>query len=333
MTKTWKSHTKDPRRLRTMNVRREMEKTLRTYFERHGYLEVQTPLLVPSPGMEPHIRPFQVKDEAYFLPTSPEFAMKKLLVGGLSKIYQLAPAFRNEPASSTHLPEFTMLEFYERGTDLQSLMIRVEDLICNLARIVRPRTSIDLSPPWPQFKVKDLFQAHAEIDLTQTLSSADWREHLRRLSIPEPSAEAAEKMTWDDYYFLVWLNRIENKLPLTRPCFVTHYPASQAALAETTQDDSGYTWAERFELYAGGLELANAFHELKDPEEHVRRYEREMAHRKAVYGESFPSTPFDEEFLAALREGLPVSSGIALGWNRLVMLFAGESEIQFTRWL
>jgi lysyl-tRNA synthetase class 2 len=139
--------------------------------------------------------------------------------------------------------------------------------------------------------------------------------------------------TWDDLYFRIWLNLIEPRLPKDQAVFVTRYPASQAALAKTDQDVDGSWWAKRFEVYAGGIELGNAFEELTDPKEQRRRFLHDMDLREKIYGADFPKTPLDEEFLEALEEGLPPSGGIAMGVDRMIMLFADESDIDYTLWL
>lgn len=330
---TWARRTLDPRRRRALDVRARAEAALRDVFAARGFREVRTPVVVPCPGMEPHIRPFHVAadDAPRFLQTSPEFAMKRLLVGGLERIYQLCPVFRDEPTSRTHEPEFTMLEWYRAWAGYEEVMADTEELVAHLARAVTGGTAIrwhgrevDVTPPWPRRTTRELFREHAGVDLARD----DLRAACARLGV---HADAADD--WDDLYFKLWLGVVEPRLPADRPLLVTRYPASQAALAVVDTDPDGTRWARRFELYAGGLELGNAFEELTDPVEQRRRFEADMALRARVYGPSFPPTPVDEGFLAALEEGMPPSAGIAVGWDRLVMLLADEPDISFTRWL
>lgn len=334
----WMERTLDPERMRALRVRRQIEQGIREFFDSRDFLETRTPLLVPCPGMEPHIRTYQTKDGAY-LPTSPEFAMKRLLVGGLERIYQLSTAFRDEPKSRTHHPEFQMLEFYRAYSGFESIMSDVEELLAFLAQKVLGRAQgdealtfqnqkIDLKTPWPRLRVPDLFWEHAQVRLFPEPSVGELREHCKRLNI----AFRAEDL-WDDLYFLLWLNAVEPRLPSDRPVIVYHYPPSQAALSVVETLSDGSKWARRFEVYLGGIELGNAFEELTDAREQRARFEKDMDLREQMYGASFPKTPLDEEFLHALEEGMPPSSGIAMGVDRLVMLFADQPDLSKTIWL
>jgi len=284
--------------------------------------------------MEPHIRPFRTESGA-FLPTSPEFAMKRLLVGGLEKIFQLCPSFRSEPFSSTHHPEFTMLEWYRAYAGYEDIMADTEQLFARIAQTISGQPSlsyqgreIDLTPPWPRLQVRDLFQEWAAVDLVESRTTAQLTSECRRLGLSTDSSD-----TWDDLYFRIWLNLIEPRLPSDRAVIVMRYPVSQAALAVVDSDPDGSRWAKRFEVYAGGLELGNAFEELTDPIEQRRRFIEDMALRTKIYGPGFLKNPLDEEFLGALEEGMPPSAGIAMGVDRITMLFADEPEIEKTLWL
>lgn len=326
----------DPRRQKALKIRSQIEQGIRSYFQSLGFLETRTPLLVPSPGMEPHIKPFKIAESSFFLPTSPEFAMKRLLVAGLEKIFQICPAFRDEPHSLTHSPEFTMLEWYRAYADETHIMQDTESMIESLAKQLLGGRSeikfqgqeISVTPPWPRLRIRDLFLKEVGIDLAQMKNSTLLAHECRRLGIP---ASASEE--WNDLYFKIWLNLIEPHLPKNQAVFVTRYPASQAALSCIDADPDGSLWSRRFEVYIGGLEIANAFQELTDPVEQRKRFEEDMKLREKTYGEDFPVTPLDEDFLDALTEGMPPSSGIALGVDRLIMLFADEPDIQYTHWL
>jgi lysyl-tRNA synthetase class 2 len=322
MTPTWKSHIQNPRRQHALKVRDKTEAGIRTFFRERGFIETRTPLLVASPGMEPHIRPIEIKTNTsrVFLPTSPEFAMKKLLAGGLTQIFQICPAFRDEPLSTTHHPEFTMLEWYRAHATEHDIKKDTE--------ITFQGKKISVKTPWPRLRTRDLFKEITEIDLVKSATPQALAKDCARLGIQTSAAD-----TWDDLYFKIWLNCIEPKLPHDQAVFVTRYPASQAALAVVDKDPDGSLWARRFEAYAGGLELANAFYELTDPIEQRKRFEKDMELRAQTYGPEFLPNPIDEEFMRALKEGLPPSAGIALGVDRLVMLLADEPEIAYTIWL
>ncbi len=336
----WMKRILDPRRKRNMKVRHQVESGIREFFLSHQFQETRTPLLVPCPGMEPHIRPFSIGNTSapqrvQFLPTSPEFAMKRLLVGGLERIFQICPAFRDEPPSTTHRPEFTLLEWYRAYAGYEEIMKDTEELFEFLA--VRffgkpvlkfQNQEISVQTPWPRLRVRDLFLETVGVDLVRCNTREALASECDRLQI---STQAED--TWDDLYFRVWLNLIEPTLPQNQAVFVTRYPASQAALSVIDSDPDGSLWARRFEVYAGGIELGNAFEELTDPVEQRRRFENDMKLREQIYGPSFPKSPLDEGFLEALAEGMPPSGGIAMGVDRMVMLFADEFDIDFTVWM
>lgn len=270
-----------------------------------------------------------------FLPTSPEFAMKRLLVGGLERIFQICPAFRDEPLSTTHHPEFTLLEWYRAYAGYEEIMLDTENLFAALATeffghpvIPYQGREVSVAPPWPRLRVRDLFQEHAGVNLARCRDSEELVQECVRLGIPSKSQDS-----WDDLYFRIWLNRIEPKLPINQAVFVARYPASQAALSVLDRDLDGTSWAKRFEVYAGGLELGNAFEELTDSNEQRQRFLRDMDLREEIYGPEFPRNPLDEGFLHALSEGMPPSGGIAIGVDRMVMLFANEPDIEYTFWL
>lgn len=338
-TTKWMNRILDPRRKKGIQTRSEVEKGIRDFFHSKGFLETRTPLLVPCPGMETHIRPFSVTrtDSARktFLPTSPEFAMKRLLVGGLEKIFQICSSFRDEPNSPHHRPEFTMLEWYRAYAGYEEIMKDTEELYESLAMkffgepfINYQGKKISVKTPWPRLRVRDLFLEKSGVDLVKNPKTSDLVRECQRLKLPWNSED-----TWDDLYFKIWLNLIEPNLPEEQAVFVLRYPPSQAALAVVDQDPDGTSWAKRFEIYAAGLELGNAFEELTDPIDQRRRFVEDMDLREKIYGPSFPKNPIDEDFLEALTEGMPPSGGIAVGVDRMVMLFANEPDIDYTFWI
>ena len=325
--------TLNPRRRHGCAVRTVVEADIRRFFTARGFSETRTAAIVPCPGLEPHLVPFSVVGSvgsAGFLHTSPELAMKRLLVGGLERIYQSCTVFRDEPGSITHRREFTMLEWYRAYAGEADLMRDCEELLAELALAVHGHTTIpwcggtlDLAAAAPRLTVRELFREHAGVDLV----TADLADECRRLGLATATDDG-----WDELYFRIWLALIEPRLPADRPAFVTRYPASQAALAVVDLDPDGTRWARRFELYVGGLELGNAFEELTCPVEQRRRFDDDLATRARLYPEA-PAPPIDEDFLAALAEGMPPSAGIAVGVDRLVMLLANEPDIEYTRWL
>jgi lysyl-tRNA synthetase class 2 len=251
------------------------------------------------------------------------------------KCFYAGPAFRYEPYSTTHHPEFTMLEWYRAYAGYEDIQRDTERLVESIALKLFGRAvirfqghDISVASPWPRLRVRDLFRDLAGIDLVAAADVPVMRRECDRRGLSWQDGD-----TWDDLYFRIWLNLIEPKLPADRAVFVTRYPASQAALAVVDSDPDGSRWARRFEVYAGGLELGNAFEELTDPVEQRRRFEHDMHLRAQLYGPSFLPSPIDEGFLDALAEGMPPAGGIAMGVDRLVMLFADEPQIDYTLWL
>ena len=349
-TGSYRAHCQHPRRLHALRIRAQVESAIRQFFVQRDFLEVRTPLLVPSPGLETHIRPFQVTPwaqsdgtnssarEPLFLPTSPEFAMKRLLVGGHPRIFQICAAFRDEPNSPHHRPEFTLLEWYRSSAGLTDILHDTQDLLVHLGQCIHQGSSfqfgtnrISLTPPWPQATVAELFARHTGIDLTRACTRESLLEAARQKNVSIFQSSSAEE-SFDDLFHKIWLEHIEPQLPSDRPLFVMQFPASQAALSviDPAVPPSQLATARRFEFFIGGLELGNAFEELTDPVEQHRRFVRDMDLRETIYGATFPKSPIDQGLLEALREGLPPSGGIAVGVDRLVMLLANESDIQFT---
>jgi len=252
--------------------------------------------------------------------------MKKLLVAGFPKIYQLARCFRNgEAFEGRHNPEFTMLEWYRTGTDYVGIMDELEALVKEVAAktvwktvIERNGALIDLAKPWERLTVKEAMKRHTGIDLDAAMDDKTlFLEFLAGHGHVLP-----DDASWDDAFFLTFLNEVEPKLGLERPTILYEYPVSMAALSKAAKDPR---YAERFELYIGGLEVANAFTELTDAKEQRKRLEEERALRKSLGKTDYAP---DEDFLSALEEGMPEAGGIALGFDRLLMLILGEDDIR-----
>ena len=319
----------------------------RAFFAARDFVEVETPCLQLSPGMEPHLKafttalvdPFGGPDLELALHTSPEFAMKKLLVAGLPRLYQLARVFRNSERSDTHHPEFTMLEWYRAGAGLTDMMADTEALVracCTAAgtpHLRRHNAVCTPFAPWRRLSVAEAFTEYCGIDILATIASAT----APIPSAPDRAALAAEATRigvsvsptdrWDDIFFKIMLDRIEPHLGFEVPVFLHSYPVSMAALSRPCPHDPRI--AERFEAYAMGMELANAFGELTDAAEQRRRFEADMALKQELYGMRHP---VDEDFLAALEFGMPEAAGIALGFDRLVMLLTGAESIAEVLW-
>jgi lysyl-tRNA synthetase class 2 len=314
----------------------------RSFFAERGYVEVDTPALQVSPGLEPHLRAFATtlhdprdgRVATRYLHTSPEFAMKKLLVAGLPRIWQLAHVFRDGERSATHHPEFAMLEWYRTGASYRDLMDECEALVgacqdaAGVAALVWRGRAADARLPWRRLSVAAAFSELCGMDLLATA--------------PDPLAPDVERLAaaarhtgvaphagedWETLFFRIFLERIEPALGLGAPTILYDYPLSMAALARRSPGDPRL--AERFEVYVCGLELANAFGELTDAVEQRARFAADQARKQALYGETYP---VDEDFLAALDHGLPECAGIALGFDRLVMLATGADDIEEVLW-
>ncbi len=293
----------------------------RAFFAARGYTEVETPYAVPTPGEEVHLRAFRTRRHGpdgaardLWLHTSPEFAMKRLLVAGAGPVFQLARVWRDGEGSRRHLAEFTMLEWYRPGLAFAALMDETEALL----RAVLPPA---LCAGFERLTVADAFFRFAGADVLGTAADAP---ALAR----QAGALLRDGEGWEDLFFRLLLERVEPHLGRLRPTFLTHWPAAQAALAR--RDPADPRVALRFELFVGGMELANAFEELTDPAEQETRFTHDRARRLALYG---PDWPMDKGLLAALRHGMPPASGIALGFDRLAMLAAGADRIGQVQWM
>jgi lysyl-tRNA synthetase class 2 len=302
--------------------RRLLTGATRAFFAARGYSEVETAYAVPTPGEEVHLRAWRTRrhlpdgtSQDLWLHTSPEFAMKRLLVAGSGPIFQLARVWRDGEGSRRHLGEFTMLEWYRPGLLFAGLMDETEAL---LRATLPPAFWQD---GFERITVADAFARWAGADVLQTAGDAPALARQAAVALREGEG-------WEDLFFRVLLERVEPELGRARPTFLTHWPASQAALAR--RDPADPRVALRFELFVRGVELANAFEELTDADEQAARFQDDRARRGALYG---PDWPEDEDFLAALRHGMPPASGIALGFDRLAMLASGAERIEQVLWM
>ncbi|MCB0349827.1 MAG: EF-P lysine aminoacylase GenX [Bdellovibrionales bacterium] len=294
----------------------------RVFFSGRGLLEVTTPYLVSNPGMEPELEPFSThwrsgsKARVCYLPTSPELHLKQMLAHGFTDIFEIKTAFRNEELTPLHQPEFNMIEWYRGFSNLKAIERDLFDYIEHLARVV-----FKFEKPVPkleQHTVAELFAAETNFVLQPFTTRLELFELANTLGL-----KPVETFDWNDLFHLIWVAKIESTLPEV-PFLLCDYPPSQAALARI--NDRG--WADRFEFYWQGYEIANAFHELNDPIEQRHRFERDQK-KRAEYGRT--PLEIDESFMSALEYGLPPSSGIALGLDRLFMAFTGIKQISKTR--
>ncbi len=302
---------------------------VRGFFTARGYTEVETPYAVPVPGEEVHLAAFATERQGpdgarhpLWLHTSPEFAMKRLLVGGAGKIFQFARVWRNGEGSDTHAAEFTMLEWYAPGMGMAGLIGETQALLQAVLPPVVTCRGVSTTLARPEvLSMAEAFARHAGVDL------------LACDTAPALAAAAGVALRpgedWEDLFFRLLLGRIEPVIGRERATFLTHWPAAQAALAR--RDPADPRVALRFELFVCGMELANAFVELTDAAEQRARFVADRARRVALSG--VPGWPLDEDFLAALEHGMPEGAGIALGFDRLAMIAAGADRIDQVLWL
>ncbi len=317
-------------------ARNRIVAALRGWFEAEGFVEIEAAALQVSPGNETHLHAFATDwiglDDAkqrLYLHTSPEFACKKLLAAGERQIFDFARVFRNREASALHGPEFTLLEWYRAGQSYERLMEDCTSVLANAAEAAgatefrwRGCAADPFAAP-ERLTVADAFARYAGIDLLAAVPDDAATEPDRdALSAPARALgiRTAEDDTWSDIFSHIVTERIEPRLGIGRATILCEYPASEAALARRKPSDPRLS--ERFELYVCGVELANAFGELTDPDEQRRRFEADMDEKMRIYGESYP---IDEDFLAALAI-MPPASGIALGRERLLRLASGAAR-------
>jgi lysyl-tRNA synthetase class 2 len=302
-------------------------------------MEVETATLQVSPGNETHLHAFATEligsagqRNALYLRTSPEFACKKLLAAGEQRIFDFARVFRNRERTALHHPEFTLLEWYRADQSYEQLMDDCAALLAQAAGAVdarqfrfRGRAADPFAEP-ERLTVAEAFERHAGIDLLSTLEADEGDRDALAGAARRANVAVAGDDTWGDIFSRVMAEKIEPHLGDGRACILYEYPITQAALARAKPDDRRV--AERFELYVCGVELANAFAELTDAAEQRRRFDEAMAEKQRLYGERYP---IDEDFIAALPH-MPTASGIALGFDRLVMLATDAQRIEQVLW-
>lgn len=288
------------KRKKALEQRARILQEIRHFFIKQDYLEVETPYRIPAPAPEAYIN--AIASGSWFLHTSPELCMKRLLAAGYGKIFQICRCWREGERGSQHIPEFTLLEWYRSGMDYRGLMEECKALIQAVAnavglgeKITYRGKMINLSNPWERISVKEAFERYAQFS----------------------TKEAMERNLFDD----IFVQEIEPRLGIGRPTFIYDYPAERGALARLKQEDPNV--AERFELYMGGLEIANGFSELVDEKEQRRRFQLENSNRQQM---AKPIYPMPEKFLTEM-DSMPPSAGIALGIDRLAMVFLNATAI------
>jgi lysyl-tRNA synthetase class 2 len=325
-------------------MREKVLAAARRFFQDRSFHEVEVPLLVAHPAAESYLEIFETtlldrkrKPTKAYLSTSPELALKKLLVAGIGNCFAITKSFRNTETQSTlHNPEFTMLEWYRVDASYEDIMDECEELVVFIntyiqrmqdhtaarkpGNLVYQGKQVDLSRPWQRLSVSEAFSTWAHVSFDEFLDPTRAREIAR-----EKGYKVEEHTSWEELYNQIFLNEVEPHLGKGKPTILYDFPATIAALAQKKKSDPRF--AERFEFYIEGLELGDCYGELTDAKEQEDRFEKEMQRirelGKTVY-------EYDKDFIEALKVGLPRCSGIAVGMDRLIMLFADASRIQDT---
>ena len=340
MTDSWWTPSRHETRRPLLLARNRLQSALRAWFEDAGFLEADPSALQASPGNEAHLHAFSTQaighdggSRTFHLHTSPEFALKKLLAAGETRLFSFAHVWRNRERGPLHHPEFTMLEWYRVGHPYESLMADCAAILRMAAEVAgspvlrfRDGTCDPFAPP-ERLTVADAFDIYADVDLLATIRPDGTTDAgALRVQAHDAGLRPSPEDTWSDLLSKLLTEFVEPNLGQGRPTILDRYPAPEAALARKAPDDP--RTAERFELYACGVELANGFGELTDAQEQRRRFVAEMDEKERVYGHRYP---LDEDFLAALAL-MPPASGIALGFDRLVMLATGAPRIEEVIW-
>ncbi len=301
---------------------------IRQFFNTRGFIDVLTPPMVLNPGMETHIHPFQVAQARtktftpWYLNTSPEFHMKELLSMGFENIFTIAHAFRDEPNAANHRPQFLMLEWYRTQAHYTQIMDDCEQLIryC-LENFLASKLSVDQSltnAPFVKMTIQELFEEHLKINILDFLETKDLKQLIVKDFKDVPLPTKGEILSWDDYYFLLFLNKIEPHLYHIPFLLLYEFPHHLSALSTLKTDDPRV--CERFEIYAKGIELCNCFNELTDLKILQSRFAIQAAEKKLLYNYELAEPTI---LYQAMARGLPTSSGIALGVERLLKVLTG----------
>lgn len=332
MPKTWTKLRNNPELFTSYFVREKVLKSLRSFFAKSHYHEVEVPLLTPSLIPESYLEIFETqlldanrKPQKAYLTPSPELFLKKLLVSGIGNCFTLTKSFRNtETFSNLHNPEFTMLEWYRVEADYLDLMDETEALFLHIAKELGKSETISyqgkkvmLAAPWERLTMVEAWKKHAHINLLDYMELPPMRK------LAQKKGYVVElHHTWEQLFNQIYLNEVESKLGQGRPTFIYEFPSAMAALAKKKASDPRF--AERFELFIEGLELCDGYSELSDWKEQEARFIAETEERKRL---GKIDHPYDVDFINALKVGLPRCSGNAVGIDRLIMLFADVAKI------
>jgi elongation factor P--(R)-beta-lysine ligase len=333
--KTWELLKNDNTLWDRYFIREKVLKAIRIFFEQQSFHEVETPLLLAKPAAESYVEVFETtlldrfrNPYKGFLSTSPEVALKKLLVAGIGNCYSLTKSFRNmETFSNTHNPEFTILEWYRVQADYKDIMNDCEQLMRMIHSyiygdkpLIYQGKIIDIQQPWERLTMKQAFKKFANIEFDEFLN-----EDNAKIIASQKGYQVESHNTWEELYNQIFLNEVEPFLGKGTPTILYEFPGSMAALSKRKPDDPRY--AERFEFYIEGLELGDCYSELSDPKEQENRFQEELKEIKRLGKTSYD---YDKDFIHALESGLPSCSGIAVGVDRLIMLFANTTNIRDT---
>ena len=300
-------------------LRARVVAAVRRFLDEHGFVEVETPVLQPLYGgamARPFTTHYNALDSTFYLRIATELYLKRLIVGGLERVYELGKDFRNEGLSPKHNPEFTMVEFYEAYADYKLIAERCEQLVAYAAHQVDYAGPLDFTPPWRRETLQDAIRDRTGIDV---LAHRE-RDTLQR-EIEAKGLEAPPEDTWAQLVDALLSRYVEPDLQ--QPTFLLDYPVELSPFAKGHREVDGLV--ERFEAFAGGIEIANAFTELNDPDEQRARFEEQT--RAGAAGDE-EAHPYDEGFVRALEHGMPPTGGIGIGIDRLVMLLSGRSAIR-----
>jgi lysyl-tRNA synthetase class 2 len=337
--KTWEKIKENPSLLEKYLIREKVINSVRSFFSDRLFHEVQTPILVPTPSCEANLEVFQTELKTFsglkrkaFLIMSPEYSIKKLLSAGIGNCFEITRCFRNdEEISSSHNPEFTMLEWYRINASYLEIMEDFERLFVKIVKDLNPKTDLakwvyqnrtyDISLPWIRITVSEAFEKFAGVDTEKLLSS----KKLIKIA-KERGYQVGKRTTWEEIFYQILFNEVEPSLKSTnKPYFLYDYPASQASLSKRKASDPRF--AERFEVFLAGIELGNCFSELTDAKEQKARFIKDLKVRREM-GKS--KIAIDNELIKALSRGMPEVAGIAVGVDRLIMLTGDFPNISDT---
>ncbi len=329
--KTWQKIHKNPELWDRYFVRERVIKATRAFFDAQKFHEVETPILIAHPPAESYLDVFETtlldrsrNPKKAYLSTSPEVPLKKLMVAGLGNCYAITKSFRNmETQSKLHNPEFTILEWYRIGVDYLKLMEDCEQLVEKLAgttSLTYQGQMIDLSAPWERMTVAESFAKYAGVNFDEFLDLKKAKEIALKKGYT-----VEQGTTWEQLYNQIFLNEVEPHLGIGKPTILCEFPGSMGALAKKKASDPRF--AERFEFYIAGLELGDCYSELTDPMEQEKRFDSELEEIKKSGKTTYD---YDQDFIEALKIGLPTCSGIAVGLDRLIMLLANVTDIADT---